>query len=109
MVPVKVAVSSPTLLPHQHSVSTNSNGFNSQSEFTDPSAASEIGAGVSEESSYEPSFTQLKMASDKTNKRQKRQADSSFELSEMMFSHELDEQLEEATFERIEPRNTNQV
>jgi len=45
------------------------------------------------------------MASDKGSKRQKRQADSSFELSEM-FSHELDEQLEEATFERIEPRNT---
>lgn len=61
---------------------------------------------MSEESSYEPSFTQLKMASDKGSKRQKRQADSSFELSEMMFSHELDEQLEEATFERIEPRST---
>ena len=74
-------------------------GFNSQSEFTDPS---DLGA----DSSFEPSYTQLKMSSDKGTKRQKRS--DSFELGGMFEfdrSHELEQELEEATFEKIsQPR-----
>ena len=82
------------MVPVNVNSSNSASGFNSQSELTF-SEQSECGA----DSSLEPSYVALKMASDNGSKRQKR-ADSlqTGGLFEPDNSHELERDLHDATF-----------